>query len=444
MAELGLTESQLKGASAQKSGFEYSGRAKHVLGALWLMVLLVMAVPSIGASILNAQMVQDLQMDRVVLGMGFGLFILMMGLPGPIVAIATTKFGYRWVTTIGCSLFIIGSILMATWVSSGWQFAVAFGVLIGGGVAFAGMLPAQTVVTKWFFVRRALAVSVVLSAIEVGGFVSPPGLDWLLGALENDWRKVWWFIAAMGAFALIVASIVIREEDIDKLVAGSNRSTVANAPDMNPNVHKSVVDWTLKQSIRTRSFWLLLLYVSLVGVSWVFVMAHGVVHLQDIGFSSSQSAMAVATIVVASFIGNFGAGGLGDRVPPHFIAACAALLMAAGLYFMIRPGSVAGILAYTVPLGMGYGATQVCIMALIGNYYGKSSFPMLFGVMMPPSTILAAIGAAGSGALYDITGSYQNAFGIFIAACLVLFPAMLLTTPPTPKNSEYLPDAEAR
>ncbi|KEA63116.1 putative transporter [Marinobacterium lacunae] len=411
-----------------REGFEYSFHAKKVLGALWLMVLLVMAVPTIGASILNAQMIQDLQMDRAAFGMGFGLFIMMMGLPGPVVAIATTRLGYKWVTTIGCSLFVLGAVSMATWVTGGWQFAVAFGLLIGAGVAFAGMLPAQTVVAKWFFLRRALAISVVLSAIEVGGFISPPGLDALLSVLDNDWRLAWWFIAALGAIALITATVVIDEAKIDRAVAQT--LTADSAVFMNPKVHKSTFEWTLKQAIRTRTFWFLLLFVSFVGICWVFVMAHGVVHLQDIGLSSADSAIAVAILVVGSFIGNVGAGVWGDRIPPHYIAVVAVVLMAVGLFLMMHPEDMTGILAYALPLGIGYGATQVCTMALIGNYYGKNSFPMLFGVMMPPSTILSAVGAGVSGALFDATGTYLIAFWVSIMLCLILVPAMLLATPP--------------
>ncbi|MHA7870180.1 MAG: MFS transporter [Salipiger thiooxidans] len=428
----GVLTKDLESAPAPpREGFEYSGQAKRVLGALWLMVLLVMAVPTIGASILNAQMVIDLRLDRGVFGMGFGLFILMMGLPGPLVAIATTRLGYRWVATFGCTLFVLGAVSMASWVTQGWQFAIAFGLLIGGGVAFAGMLPAQTVVTKWFYLRRALAVSVVLSAIEIGGFISPPGLDALMNLLGNNWRAAWWFIAGLGVLALLSAWLIIREEEIDRRVAQT--LTAGNEVFMNPNVHKSAFEWTLRQAVQTRSFWLLLLYVSFVGTAWVFVMAHGVVHLQDLGFSSAESAMAVAVLVAGSFIGNIGAGVLGDRISPHYIAAVAVALMAGGLVQMMRPVDSAGIFAYALPLGMGYGASQVCIMALIGNYYGKSSFPMLFGVMMPPSTVLSAIGAAASGALFDATGEYQVAFWTAIALCAVLVPAMLATTPPSPR-----------
>ncbi|WEO74982.1 MFS transporter [Agrobacterium vitis] len=199
-------------------GFEYSAEAWRVLGALWLVVLLVVAVPSAGISVINAQMIEDLNLDRSVFGLGFGVFVLMMGLQGPVVAILMRKFGYQRTVTFGCFVLLVGSVSMASVVNTGWQYVIAFGLVVGTGVCVAGMLPAQAAIARWFHVRRALAVSVVLSAIEFGGFLSPPALDRLLAVSGNNWRLGWWVIAGLASVALLTVRFALNERDIERLV----------------------------------------------------------------------------------------------------------------------------------------------------------------------------------------------------------------------------------
>ncbi|MGV1989206.1 MFS transporter [Agrobacterium sp. 22-221-1] len=414
-------------------GFEYSADAWRVLSALWLVVLLVVAVPSAGISVINAQMIVDLNLDRSVFGLGFGMFVMMMGFQGPVVAIFIRKFGYQRTVTFGCTVLLVGSVIMAAFVNTGWQYVVAFGVIVGTGVCVAGMLPAQAAIARWFHVRRALAVSVVLSAIEFGGFLSPPALDRLLAVSNNNWRLGWWVIAGLSVIALLTARLVLNERHVERLIA--HNPTGTDMPG-DTNVFKSRIHWTLKQAVKTRSYWLILAYMSVAGVAWVFLMAHGVVHLQDIGFSSTETAMAMAITIIASFIGNMTAGIMGDRISPAIIAAGGMALVAVGFFLLMHPQGFTGIWLYAIPAGVGYGASQVCLMALLGNYFGRESFPSMFGSMMPVSTLCAASGAAGAGAIFDQTGSYGLMFNVILGLCVVASLGILLASPPKLSNTD--------
>ncbi|EUB99995.1 major facilitator superfamily MFS_1 [Rhizobium sp. CF080] len=424
--EQGVRVHTVSGPTAAR-GFEYSSDGWRVLGALWLVVLLVVAVPSAGISVINAQMIADLNLDRSVFGLGFGMFVMMMGFQGPVVAILMEKCGYQRTVTFGCGVLLVGAVAMATLVNTGWQYVVAFGIVVGTGVCVAGMLPAQAAIARWFHVRRALAVSVVLSAIEFGGFLSPPALDRLLAVSDNNWRLGWWVIAGLAGIALLTARLALNERQVERLVT-QNPTGIESLGET--HVFKSQVRWSLKEAARTRAYWLILAYMSVAGVAWVFLMAHGVVHLQDIGYTSTDTAIAMAITIVASFIGNMTAGVLGDRISPAVIAAAGMALVAAGFFLLIHPQGFAGIWMYAVPAGIGYGASQVCLMALLGNYFGRESFPSMFGSMMPASTLCAASGAAGAGAIFDQMGSYDLMFNIIIGLCAFASLAILLASPP--------------
>ncbi|MGV1909828.1 MFS transporter [Agrobacterium vitis] len=413
-------------------GFEYSFQAAKVLGALWAIVLLVVAVPSIGTAVVNARMITDLNMDRAVFGMGFGLFVMMMGFQAPVVAVLIRKFGYRSTVAFGCLVLFLGSVAMATVVHNGWQYAVAFGLLAGSGVCIAGMLPAQTIVTRWFHARRALAVSIVFSAVEIGGFFSPPALERLM-AISGDWRTAWWLIAGSALIAMITAYVALDERRVENYIS---RNPAPSFTRENSKVFKSTTHWTLREALGTKAYWLILIYMSIAGVAWIFLMAHGVVHLRDIGYSPAEAANAVAVIIVASFIGNMTAGFLGDRISPSLISAASMALIVFGFCMVIKPVGFTGILLYALPAGIGYGASQVCLMALLGNYFGKASFSAILGSMMPVSTLCAAIGAGSAGAVFDQTGTYEWVFITIITLCVVAFFAILAASPPQNRGNK--------
>ena len=84
-----------------------------LLAALWCIVFINLAFPTYGTTVVNAYMATDLHMDRKTLGSVFSLYMIMSGLPGPLIAIYINKVGPR-ITVIGGSLTLLtGSLLMA-------------------------------------------------------------------------------------------------------------------------------------------------------------------------------------------------------------------------------------------------------------------------------------------------------------------------------------------
>jgi MFS family permease len=397
-------------------------RAWSKLAVLWLIVALMVSAPSIGASVINAHMANALGMDRTLLGAGFGLFVTTMGLPAPLVAFCLRRFGVRRVMLAGYGLACLGSLLLATVVSDGPGFVACFGLLVGLGVGAAGVLPIQTVVATWFHARRALAVSIMLSAIDIAGFVAPPLFDKVINN-TGDWRSGWWLLSGLFTLgALLIWRAVPARLATDPMVIEAQEKTVAVSA--RRLVYKTCASWPLGQALRTRHFWLVALYVCVSGIAWVFLMSHGVEHLQDIGYSSGHAAMAISIMVAVALAGNGLAGVLGDRLPPHWLGAGALLVLGGGIILAIHPVGLAGLVLFAVPLGFGYGASQVCFITVLGNYFGPKIFPALYGITLAPGTVSAAVGAAVAGAIFDHQHTYEPMF--LACAVLVLFGAVAL------------------
>ncbi|MEJ2246849.1 MAG: hypothetical protein P8Y80_12345 [Acidobacteriota bacterium] len=150
-----------------------------LLSALWIIVVINLAFPFYGQSIFNAAMETDLNLDRRTLGLITSLYTLMSGLPGPLVAVSIQRLGIRLTLFLGSLLVVLGSVIMATAVSTGLHYALTFGIVVGVGVAMGGIIGGQTGTARWFIRRRALALAI----ISYGGSwppcpVSPQLLHW--------------------------------------------------------------------------------------------------------------------------------------------------------------------------------------------------------------------------------------------------------------------------
>jgi MFS family permease len=395
----------------------------RLLAVLWFVVAVVVALPSVGSGVLNARMVTELQMDRGLYGAAFGLFVVMMGVPAPLVAAGVRRFGIKPIIMLGCMMTLVGSLLIATAVTEGWHFVLCFGLLVGGGVATAGVLPAQAAVTRWFIDKRALAVSIVLSAVDIGGILAAPSLEGVVSG--HGWRSGWVVIATLAGLGLLAALLTLRNE------SGQDVGVPPlNERALHSRVHKTTHTWTVRESLRTRAFWCIAVFSVVVGLDWILIMAHGVIHLHDLGFSPASAASTIAVMVSASLAGNLLAGAAGDRVPPHRIGALAMLALLVGLFMGIDPSTEAGLMAFALPLGLGYGASQVCLMSLLANYFGARSFAALFGILLAVGTLAASLLAGGAGALFEKVHSYTPTFQFCAALTVIGMICIALASPP--------------
>ena len=85
-----------------------------MLATLWGVVFLNLGFPAYGPSVINAAMAKATGLNRETLGNMLSVYIIMSGLPGPLVAMSVNHFGVRKTLVLGSSLTIAGSLLMAT------------------------------------------------------------------------------------------------------------------------------------------------------------------------------------------------------------------------------------------------------------------------------------------------------------------------------------------
>ncbi|MDY6843876.1 MAG: MFS transporter [Thermodesulfobacteriota bacterium] len=382
-------------------------------------------------------MCDALSWTRSAVAGAFSLFIIMMGLLGPVVGITVARFGPRKNIVIGNIVAIIG-LAGLFFTQKTWHFYLFYGALVGIGNAFGLFIPATTIANNWFIRKRALALSLVTASGGLGGLLFPPLIITPLIS-KFGWQFAWLFLAAIHlVLAIFVGGLLIRNtpEEIGQVPDGL--ASEAPGEETSAEVHQSKVyqtpvEWETGQAVRTLPFWLIMIF-SVANVFALNIMVvHQVAHLEDIGFSRMIAASALGLLPGMSIIGRLGVGALATRFEARYLASICILGQIIAVSIFMKASSLPLIYIYALIFGICYGGLIVLLPTFFGSYYGRESYPKVLGLNMLFVTLLGAIAPPLGGAIKVATGSYTTAFLILIVLLAIGLVCAFFAKPPKPK-----------
>ena len=398
-----------------------------LLGTLWLIFGFNLGFPAYGGPVLNTAMAMDLGFSRETLGLITTFYIIMSGLPGPVVAMAVNRFGVRRTLFAGSVMNVAGALFMATLAKSGAAAYLAFGLVVGGGVCTGAAIASQTALSRWFLRRRALALSILYSAGAICGYVAVKYvLPWAMQD-ERGWRAGWWVIVALSSVAAVLALLFVRErpEDMGLRADGEDAGEAAAANARPRPAYITSTPWESRAVLARPTYWLIVF--SLVGGSggYTLFLAHGIVHVQDLGHGIDVARGALATMTWTGLLAKAVIMLFGDRLDPRYLWAVFMLFFGAGLVIIVDARTQFAVNAFATCLGIGFGGGVVCLMTVLGNYYGLKAFALLSGIAIAINTTLSAIAPYVAGFLFDKGYGYAGICYFLAGWCflgaLVLF-----------------------
>ena len=405
------------------------------------------------------------------------------GIEGPIIGWLVDKFGPRRLAVIGAVVTGLGFMAMSRIVSFDLGFIqisafVAFALLYAGwmsigyntGFGHASM----AAVNAWFIKRRSRAFAMFSLGAGGSGF-TVFFLGWLVNAY--GWRTAA-FLAGLGIFAIIIPlSLVLRHkpEQYGYLPDGEHPNTKgvatpegnsasAAAPEMpsaarghrggpsSMKVKWPEYDFSVKEALRTFSFWMLILGTGARSFAMTAIVVHQVVYLTEVrDISLVQASAALGGTVSISLIGRLGFGLLGDYVDKRYIMVGTIMLQTVGIYILMTATSMAQVWLFVVVYGIAYGGAIPVYMAIVGEYFGRKNYATIRGFNQLFHIPMTITGPVFAGWIYDTTGSYTIAFTSFIVALLIGVVFIFFARRPRPPIAiavvppeEGLPVAAAR
>ncbi len=226
--------------------------------------------------------------------------------------------------------------------------------------------------------------------------------------------------------------------DTATAIPGTTNIPLPHSPSdiMKQDSGSSVIDFTVKAALRTRAFWLLAFVFFFEQIGTSAVMVHIVPYLESVNIPSAIAATTVTGMTLCSLIGRLVFGFLGDFKNKRYLIAIAFILQAIGVFIFsyIDADKVWLIVPFLFVYAPGYGGPIPLRPALQADYFGRSSFGTIMGLM----TLICMIGGLASpvfaGWVFDTTGSYILAWRLLALTTIPAIPLILLAKPPRVKQ----------
>jgi len=368
--------------------------------------------------------------SRTLLSAAFALARAESAVLGPIQGWLTDRFGPRVLIRTGMVVLGVGFMLFSRVHSPVTFFLTFFVMAVGAGLG--GYLPITVAIVNWFRRRRAQALSYSSVGMAMGGLMTP-----LVAAVML--RVGWRWTAFLSGVVIILAGLPLAQL-VRHRPEAHGWHVDGDTPDALPAVAAARVpahvDFTARQAMRTRAFWLIsaghgsaLLVVSA-------VMVHMVVHVTErLGISLAQAAGVVSLITITQIAGQLSGGWAGDRISKRAIVVVCMVGHAAALLLLAHASAYWMVVVFAMLHGLAWGMRGPLMAAIRADYFGSGSFGMISGISSMVVMLGMIAGPLVAGILADRTGSYVTGFTVLATLAALGSIFFLLARRPEPPGT---------
>ena len=371
--------------------------------------------------------------SRTAISGAFSLARIESGILGPIEGYLTDRVGAQRMLFIGLAICSFGFFALSLVDTLPMLYIViVLGIALGSSLGYN--MPISVLIAKVFHERRSLAFGIFRMGPGISGPLVPL-VGWMIGLW--GWRSA----AATSAFVIFLVglplAVVIKriydQEEADRSAIGAKGNLVPRHASSDPQ-------FTLKQALRHRSFWLLSVAMALRHMVTEGVSVHFVILLVDRGWSTEGASGLLGVSALIGAPARVGMGWLGDMLDKRRLVM--GLLLALSFSVLLM-GYTAVALVFApcmIIYSLAYGGLASLQEPIRADYFGTKAFATIQGVSRSVTTAGTFMGPIIAGFLYDLTKSYTIAFGIFAIVSLVAAFCMFLAKAPA-KSMEESPTA---
>ncbi len=372
--------------------------------------------------------------SRTAISGAFSMARVESGLLGPAEGYMTDRLGPKRVMYLGIVICALGFLGMSLVNSLPMLYVtIVVGIVLGSSVGF--YIPVSVVVATLFRARRSLAFGI---------FRMGPGLSGLMVPLVGLMIVWWGWRAASVASAVI---IVVMGWPLARAIGnayerGAGLEPPANtpAPGAAAKAPPPEVSLTLKETLRTRSFWLLAAVMGLRQMVTEGISVHLVILLVDRGWKQEVAAGLLGTSALIGVPSRLAFGWMGDFIDKRKLMIGLLAALSASVLTMGMTTSSAWFMAGLVVYSLCYGGLASLQEPIRADYFGIRHFASIQGFSRLFVTAGSVMGPVSAGFFYDLTQSYTVPLMIFAGSAFTSTMLMFWTLPPAkPRSSSPTP-----
>ena len=341
-------------------------------------------------------MTLDLDWSRQTFAIALAIQNLVYGLATPFAGMIADRFGTARAVIGGTLLYAVGMVLMA-YSTTGWEFSLSAGLLVGIGLSCSGFSTVFGVVGRAFPPeKRTLALGIAGAAGSFGQFLMLPYGQTMMNHI--GWHNALLICALTILLILPLSSALVENK---KMQAAGQKQSIPEA---------------LREAFGHSGFVLLCSGYFVCGFQLMFISVHFPAYLIDQRMTPDTGMMALALIGLFNIFGTYMWGWLGQHRTKKYVLSVLYFTRAVVFaIFVVLPVTPFSVYLFAAAIGFLWLGTVPVTSGLIAQIFGVKYLATLSGIAFLFHQVGSFLGVWIAAYLFDTTGSYRLMWLLTIA-----------------------------
>jgi MFS family permease len=249
-------------------------------------------------------------------------------------------------------------------------------------------------ISRWFNRRLGIAVAICASGNYLGGAVWPPVVQHLVEA--GGWRRTQVIVGAVCIAAMLPLVAMLRR----RLSAQATATTSAIAG-----------DFKMPLGLPPAGLFALLCIAGLACcVAMAMPQVHIVAYCGDLGYGPVRGAEMLSLMLGFGLVSRVGSGFVADRIGGIATLLAGSILQGVALFLYLMFDGLGSLYVISALFGLFQGGLVPMYAVIVRTYFPPHLTGTLVGLVIMSTIAGMALGGWLSGAIFDLTGSYWQAF----------------------------------
>lgn len=343
----------------------------------------VVALPAVQAEFGSARAGASMPYTLAMIGFGCGAISL-----GRLV----DKWGMILPSLIATTALSVGFVISG-FAPSLFLFALAnFVIGYGSSATFA---PIIADISHWFTRRRGIAVAICAAGNYVGGAVWPPIVQAMIAS--HGWRTNQILIGIFCLLSMLPLLLLLRTRLAPSATAAAETS-VRQARTANLGLSPNA----------------LFALLCLAGIGCCIAMSmpqvHIVAYCADLGYGVANGANMLSLMLGFGIVSRVASGFIADRIGGLATLLIGSALQGLALFLYLLADGLAPLYVISALFGLFQGGIVPMYAVVMREFFPPEQAGTRVGIVITSTILGMALGGWMSGAIFDLTGSYWQAF----------------------------------
>jgi MFS family permease len=368
--------------------------------ALRLLVALVLMTVGASGMYVVAVVLPAVQaefgVDRADASMPYTWMMIGFGIGGIVMGKLADRYGVTVPIVISAAGLGLGFVA-AGMAGNVWLFAVAHGVLIGLLGSSATFAPLIADTSLWFVRRRGIAVAVCASGNYLAGTVWPPIVQHFVETV--GWRDTYIGLGIFSAVVMLAFAPMLRQRPplpapAKSSAAGGHEVTASRPFGLSPNAA--------------------MVLLCIAGLACCVAMSmpqvHIVAYCGDLGYGAARGAEMLSLMLGFGIVSRLISGAICDRIGGLRTLLLGSALQGVALLLFLPFDGLVSLYVISALFGLFQGGIVPSYAIIVREHFSPHEAGTRTGTVLMFTLLGMALGGWMSGAVFDLTGSYQAAF----------------------------------